>query len=120
MKHLIRVGFYRELKHGKPDGESLHAVVQQKGGPDDAQLVHYLRAGSTLVASPSMVRDVLANNAMIGSLEIRTDGTYAWPSDLAHYVERHHARVPEDFLQHVRSLSFTVPPNINVAQLELG
>jgi hypothetical protein len=120
MKQLIRVGFYRELAHGTPHGESLHDVVHQKSGPDEALLVRYLRAGAILIASPAMVRDVLANNAIIGSLEIRTDGTFAWPSDLPHYVERHHARVPDDLLRHACSLGFAMPTTVDISQLELA
>ena len=56
MKQLLRVGFYRELAHGTPHGESLHDVVHQKSGPDEALLVRYLRAGAILIASPAMVR----------------------------------------------------------------
>ncbi len=32
---LMRVRFYKELKHGRPDGESLKAVLQPIAGDDD-------------------------------------------------------------------------------------
>lgn len=31
------------------------------------------------------------------------DGTYLWPQGLAHYVEKHHVKLPDDFVQHVLS-----------------
>ena len=34
-----------------------------------------------------------------------TDGTYAWPEGLAHYVEAHAVRLPGEFVQHVMSRS---------------
>lgn len=37
-----------------------------------------------------------------GSLEL-TDGTYYWPEGLAHYVDAHNVRLPEEFLEHVRA-----------------
>jgi hypothetical protein len=30
-----------------------------------------------------------------------TDGVYAWPNGLAHYVENHKVRLPKEFIEHV-------------------
>lgn len=118
-KQLIRVGFYRELKHGRPDGESLKAVLQPTAGADDAKLVEYLKAGKTMMVAAGPVRDVLANG-IIGTLAILTDGEYAWPSDLAHYIERHHARAPLEFVEHARAHRFVIPEQIDLATLDLA
>lgn len=115
---LVSVGFFSELRHGRPEGGSLRSALRPTAGPDDARLVAYLRAGKRLMMAPAPVRDVLANNAIIGSLEILTDGTFAWPSDLAHYIERHHASPPEALLAHARALGFVMPP-ADVSLLEL-
>ncbi|HEY1817735.1 MAG TPA: hypothetical protein VGG74_35585 [Kofleriaceae bacterium] len=72
-KKLIATGFFSELKHGRPDGGSLRASLQPKPGAEDARLVAYLRAGKRLMVAPGPVRDVLAANAIIGTLEIFTD-----------------------------------------------
>ena len=109
-KKLIAAGFFMELKHGRPEGGSLRASLQAEAGPDDARLVAYLRSGKRLMVAPGPVRDVLAANAIIGTLEVLTDGTFAWPSDLAHYIERHHARVPTELLEQARTNGFVVPP----------
>jgi len=118
-KKLIGVGFYKELKHGRPDGESLHAVLQPAASPEDAKLVAYLKAGKAMMVAPGPVKDILAANAIIGTLEIRTDGTYAWPSDFPHYVDKHHARPPAELVEHVRARGFAMPAGIELAQLEL-
>jgi len=34
-----------------------------------------------------------------GSLEY-TDGTYLWPQGLAHYVDEHEVRLPDEFVRH--------------------
>ena len=34
-----------------------------------------------------------------------TDGTYAWPEGLGHYVEIHGVRLPGEFVQHAKSRS---------------
>lgn len=31
----------------------------------------------------------------------RSDGVYTWPEGLAHYVEAHHIRPPQEFVDHV-------------------
>jgi hypothetical protein len=61
---------------------------------------------------------VLAANAIIGTLEILTDGTYAWPSDLAHYIERHHVQAPAPLLEHARANDFVMPA-VDVSTVEL-
>ena len=95
-------------------------MLQPRASADDALLVRYLRAGKPMITSPSMVRDVIAGNALIGSLEIRTDGAFAWPSDLPYYVEKHHARLPDELVQHARRHNFSVPDDIDLSKLELG
>lgn len=117
-KKLIATGFFSELKHGRSEGGSLRAALQPEAGPDDAQFVAYLRAGKSLMVAPGPVRDVLAANAIIGTLEILTDGTFAWPSDLAHYIERHHALPPAALLEHARTNGF-VMPQVDVLTVEL-
>jgi hypothetical protein len=118
---LIPIGFFRELRHGKPDGPSLRESLASSAGPDDAALARYLCSGVVLVAAPGPVRDVLAPDAsIIGSLNILTDGKYAWPSDLAHYVERHHARIPDEFVSHAKANNWTVPPGLDVSSLKLA
>jgi hypothetical protein len=117
-KKLIATGFFSELKHGRPDGGSLRASLQPKPGAEDARLVAYLRAGKRLMVAPGPVRDVLAANAIIGTLEIFTDGTFAWPSDLAHYIERHRAQAPIALLEHARTNAFAMPP-VDVSSVEL-
>jgi hypothetical protein len=117
---LTRIGFFRELRHGKPDGPSLHESLGSKAGPHDIELVRYLRSGAVLMAAPGVVRDVLIPESdVIGSLSILTDGTYAWPSDLAHYVERHHARVPPQFLAYAQANAWAVPAGLDVVSLKL-
>lgn len=31
-----------------------------------------------------------------------SDGTYVWPSGFPHYIERHHVRVPQEFVDHIK------------------
>lgn len=117
MKKLIRIGYFNELKHGRPTDPSLRASLQPSAAAEDAKLVSYLQLGKQMALAMGITRDVL-DNSIIGGLAVLTDGTYSWPSDLAHYVERHHARVPDDLLAHARSNDFAMPV-VDTAQLEL-
>jgi hypothetical protein len=40
------------------------------------------------------------------------DGEWLWPQGLAHYIERHSVRLPDEFIQTMRSHSWQVPVGI--------
>jgi hypothetical protein len=111
MRSLTRVGFFRELKHGQVEGPRLAEAIAPSAGMHDAALVEYLKGGVPLMVAPGIVRDVLVpDSGPIGSLSILTDGVYAWPSDLAHYVSVHHARLPVEFVTHAAEHGWKIPP----------
>jgi hypothetical protein len=45
----------------------------------------------------------------IGSLEILTDGVYAWPSDLVYYITKYHVRISSKFVEHMQEHRWEVP-----------
>ncbi len=66
-------------------------------------VVAHLRAGATFMqfAGLSFCRFRCGvDDLALGSQDL-TDGTYDWPSGLAHYVEAHDVRLPDDFIAHV-------------------
>lgn len=104
------VGGFRELEYGSPDGPSIRAAVRTAAPGHEGDLVRYLRAGTTLVATPSAVPDVLSETgAFIGGLHLLTDGHWLWYSDLAHYVGHYHVELDPAFIEHARSNNWTVP-----------
>ncbi|MFD7341276.1 hypothetical protein ACFV98_35640 [Streptomyces violascens] len=54
------VGGFKELEYGSPDGLAIRAAVRTAAPEHERDLVRYLRAGTTLVATPSAVPDVLS------------------------------------------------------------
>ena len=116
-KKLIRIGFFSELKYGRATDPSLKGSVQPAADPEDAKFVSYLRLGKQMAMAPGVSRDVI-DNSIIGGMAILTDGTYSWPSDLAHYIERHHVRPPEELVAHARSNDFAMP-SFDTSLLEL-
>ncbi|MEV6384336.1 hypothetical protein AB0M31_33580 [Streptomyces sp. NPDC051773] len=104
------VGGFRELEYGSPDGPSIRAAARSAPSESEGDLVRYLRAGATLIATPSAVPDVLGEpGAFIGGLHLLTDGRWLWYSDLAHYVDRYHVELDPAFIEHARSNNWTVP-----------
>ena len=121
VKHLIPVGFYRELRGGKPHEPSLREAVQTIASPHKANMIRYLNAGELLIATGGVVNDVLDPTlGIIGPPHILTDGTYAWPAILPHYVERYDVRFPDDFVFHMISNNWTVPSGIDVHSLKIN
>ncbi len=104
------VGEFKELGHGRPDGPSLRSAVRAQEPANARELVEYLRAGTILAATTTLVHDVLSpRNAVIGGLHLLTDGHWLWYSDLAHYVERHHVALDPRFVAHARGNHWTAP-----------
>jgi hypothetical protein len=62
----------------------------------------YLRYG--LVASTYMGRSTCRFcGVQVGNVEL-TDGAYVWPEGLAHYVDEHQVRLPQEFVTHVHEM----------------
>jgi hypothetical protein len=117
---LRRVGFFRELRHGQPDGPELRSLVSDTPQASEDRILQYLRSGVLFIATPAFVEDVLAPGNRIGSPHIFTDGVWAWPGDLAYYVAKYHARLPVEFVAHMDAQDFAAPTedSVSVEQLE--
>ncbi|MEU6881848.1 hypothetical protein [Streptomyces sp. NPDC046712] len=91
--------------------------MRDQAGPDELQIVRYLRSGTVLAATGSSVHDVLSPaHEFVDGLHLHTDGQWFWYSDLAHYVEHYHVALDEEFLQHARDLNF-IPPQLSDSDL---
>jgi hypothetical protein len=119
VRYLIPVGFYREFRGGKPYERSLRDFVQTMTVPNEANIVQYLNAGKVLFATGGVVSDVLDPRlGIIGPPHILTDGIYAWPATLAHYVKHHHVHLPTEFTSHMIANNWAGPLEIDMNILE--
>ncbi|MDP9442121.1 MAG: hypothetical protein M3P34_08095 [Actinomycetota bacterium] len=99
MTRLVRIGYWRgTTSPNHPDPADF--VDETWDERDRDQVAAYLQSGTIpwVGAGFSPCRICGAPN---GSAEF-TDGTYIWPEGLAHYVEVHHVRLPEEVLAHIR------------------
>ena len=119
MRKLKRIGFFRELEHGDPEGPSLVASCRDSQRPIEADIVAYLKEGCLLVGTPGVTTNFFSSEQVVGSPDILTDGIWAWPSDLAFYLETYHVELPNEFVEHVNRNSFCVPQALDVSEVEL-
>lgn len=119
MTILKEVGFYFEL----PSEEQiavLRSICRESPDPDADRIVRYLNAGVAIAAVPGVEVDVLAEPPqIIGAMHIRTDGVWAWPQTLVHYVQRYHIALPQEFVDHMRSSGWECPQGLIPAQFAL-
>jgi hypothetical protein len=114
---ITRVGFFRELRHGQPDGPSLASAKGMLQDPERARIADYLASGTVLATSGRMVDDFFdRGNSKVATLDIRTDGRYVWPGDLAYYVSRYSVELPAAFREHMRQTNY-IPRQLEHAEL---
>jgi hypothetical protein len=108
---LTQPPWINDLDHGWPN---VRELVDPGWRPEDrARIVHYLRAGHYLTGflGNSTCRFGCGINRQIngtGSREL-SDGEWAWPVGLAHYIERHAVRLPDEFVESMEARDWLVP-----------
>ncbi|AUW46865.1 hypothetical protein [Rhizobium leguminosarum] len=119
-KQLKRIGFFRELPYGSPEGLSIDSSFSEFSLEKRAKVIAYLRSGTVCVVSPGLSRDVVsAERNIIGSLSLLTDGVFLWPSDLAYYIEKYSVGIPQEFLEHMEQNAWVISTDIDIHNLEL-
>lgn len=119
---LKSVGFFRELRHGDEQGLSLKKVIRNSPSDNEDKIVKYLDSGVAFCVTAGLVSDVLdESKGVIGSLEILTDGEWAWPSDLSYYVKYYHIDLDTKFIEHIKNNNWIISnkKNIDLLNLEL-
>ncbi|TQF04182.1 hypothetical protein E6W39_20545 [Kitasatospora acidiphila] len=105
-------GHYREF--WSPGGQAALGSIAEftRRGPagSEEELVTYLGAGHRLRSFMGVVGDVLGSDQrLLGGEDIRTDGEWVWRDDLSSYLRTYHVELPAEFVEHARSVGFTVP-----------
>ena len=121
MKKLKKFGFFQELEHGEPEGESINSFMRDAPLANSAKIVEYLKSGELLIACPGVAHDVLdKSKPLIGSPSVLTDGVWAWPGDLSYYVGKYNLDIPQEMEQNMATNGWQVPKQeIDVLDLEL-
>jgi hypothetical protein len=109
------VGRYREL--GFEDAPSLEPLVRTGSEANRDRAVAYLKAGKTLILTPSALTDIFDQTRTPGSRSILTDGTFAWSAGLAYYIKQYGLPVPGELEQHMERNGWVMPVEINLKGL---
>lgn len=84
------------------------------------RLVRYLRSGLVVNEFLGYSYCRFSNgppDCQMGCTE-RSDGVWVWPDGLHVYVAAYDVRLPEEFLQHARTVDFRLDDNLKVSDLE--
>lgn len=112
---MRQVGFFKELPHGDPQGLS---VADARGPLEErSRVADYLEGATVLFASPGLVVSVVADCDARLERHVLTDGVWAWPKELAHYVRYHGVTVPDDMLARIEAAKYE-PPLLSLAELK--
>ena len=103
MSHAILIGYW----YSAYEPHYPHPAEMIDTSYSDPQLVEYLNSGIQCneYRGSSTCRFCGISN---GSRE-KTDGDCIWPVGLAHYVEHHHVKLPQEFLDHVKENNYKIP-----------
>jgi hypothetical protein len=106
---LKRITF-REMTGGGTSEPSMLELRFENAEPFESKVVSYLRSGVVLDECLGVETDVIdaADQNLLYQSD-RTDGTWVWREDLAHYVEKYHLRLPDEFLANMRANQWVVP-----------
>ncbi len=114
-KKLKKAGFFRELRHGESSGPSIREWRASKPIEYEDKIVNYLESGILHSGNFGLVLDVFGQNKIIGlGPDFLTDGIWVWPNDLSYYIKNHYIEIPKEFLAHIISNNWTVPPKKNL------
>ena len=118
MTPLIQI-MYKEIAEGRgnhsSDLPSLKELVADSPQDHEAEIITYLEKSPNYSAMGKTVRDAL-NPA--SSLPLypgtNTDGLYLWPLELAYYVRTYHVRLPQHFVERMKSKNWNPPPRPSI------
>lgn len=112
---MKRVGEFCEFWGGK----SCVAIRDALGRLDDVErrlAGLYLAQGHAVRYTMERRRDVLDDEEVFLSSGLRTDGSWYWRADLAHYVLKYGVQLPQEFLFHASSNNWQ-PPTLPESEL---
>lgn len=124
MANLLKlIGLWKNLTDAKDLWHPRGFVDSQWQPSDKEKIVDYLRTGRRLVAELGYSFCRFADGPPPHKMGcwFLTDGTWVWPEGLWVYVQDYCVRVPDEFLDTIRSNHYCVPDSIEseaLSQLE--
>ena len=80
---------------------------EERLSPEEAERIGaYLESGAVVMHTTARGIDVLADDAPVVPLTIRTDGEFVWTGPVTYYVQNYGVAPDPDFLAHVRERDY--------------
>lgn len=99
------------LADGRPSFAPDHPTIAD--GPERTRVLTYLRAGTTLLTTPTTMEDVVdPSRGSVVSANFRTDGTWIWPDTVEYYLDVHGLAPDARLLAHVHA-GEGLPPRLD-------
>ena len=117
---LRYVGNFFELGYDhQPTAPRLRASRGKRSRGHKAEVLAYLRAGTTYIASPGIDRDFFDERRRSDTRSLMTDGVYVWPELLSYYVDEHDVELPDEFEEHMAASGWKAPDTVDLTHLAL-
>lgn len=97
---LIAIGYWHSPTQDLPDPGAF--VDHSWDAAERDMVAEYLKKGVTLMQYRGFSWCRFKCGITTNGTKDFSDGTYVWPEGLAHYVEEHCVRLPEEFIEHVK------------------
>jgi hypothetical protein len=122
---LKLVGFFREthpflIRGQRKTLPSFHEYVSDNPQQEaESKIIGYLESGKDAgyLSSRPICKRPEDRLTFDRSGVVLTDGVWAWPSELAYYVEAFHLRLPPEFISHMGSNEWKPPSDVDVENL---
>ena len=108
------VGFYKEMPHGGKSTDSILDNIYKENSSMVDSICCYLEKGIEFIVSPGIVNDVInPERGTAGDTSIYTDGKWIWPGDLSYYVRNYKLKLPDAFIDTMKSNNWKIPIKIS-------
>lgn len=100
---MRRLGTFAELWDGESEYESIRDAVGILNEVERRRVAFYLVRATSIRYTIGFQSDVIDGEEVFLTSGLRSDGSWYWRTDLAHYVLKYGVRLPIEFLDEARS-----------------
>ena len=116
---LKPVGYFFELAV-QERLNMLEKIQQPVASNQEKKIVGYLSDGTLFGVGMGVDTDILkADQPVIGTLDIITDGVWVWPATLKYWVVTYHIKLPTEFMKHMANNNWKCPKNIGLKDFKI-
>jgi len=100
---MIVIGKINEIYH-TDDTPSIFDVISKQSYEGKEDLLRHLKNSKVISAAPGFAIDVITGKKIDEPLVMKSDGKYAWRSDVEYYISKYNMSINEDVKNDILSL----------------